>query len=644
MQCKPIIFLCAHRGFRHLIDNICLELDEANVGTIEVNRGDCGEQVRELEKTGCKVLVGKEFSIESIADKTTLPKVPLRVNAFDLLEALFHAAKLHKRVAYIGFSKEAAGYDFAAIRRILGIEVIHLVFRSEQDIPKRVDDAASLNVGFVLATGSCIARICRDKGLPVEVIYPSRQSVIEAIHRAKEVVEIRRRDAEYGRQLSIIVNSVRDGIIVVDDTGCVRVANPFACRVLDLGTDLAPSSPKVAEKLWSHVPVTLEAGKDYVMQINGYSVVVRKNDIMVDDAYSGTLFTFHNVSELLRLEQQVRKELTKKGMTARFTFADLVGASKVFRQAVEKAIRYAQSDSTVLIVGESGTGKELFAQSIHNASSRKNGPFVGINCAALPESLLDSELFGYEGGAFTGADKTGKAGLFELAHNGTIFLDEIGDLPMPLQAKLLRVLQEREVRRIGGDRIIPVNVRVIAATNRNLAAEVETGRFRHDLYYRLNILPLQLPPLRERREDIPLLIEKFLQKHTEKIGKDIPPVPSQLLSRLKAYSWPGNVRELENFVERYALFVQFGGNIEGMALEEWSGLGMQHDASKVPDTISNEEGILIHKGSMAEMEMEIIVKLWQEYGSKNRVAKALGISRTTLWKKLKQKGDALYMN
>jgi transcriptional regulator with GAF, ATPase, and Fis domain len=255
------------------------------------------------------------------------------------------------------------------------------------------------------------------------------------------------------------------------------------------------------------------------------------------------------VSHIRRLKHDLSQKLQEMGLTTRYCFDDIKTHSSRMNQCIEMARRIADSDFTVLIIGESGTGKELLAQSIHTGSSRGKQPFVAVNCAAVPESLLESELFGYEGGSFTGALKEGKAGLFEQAQNGTVFLDEIGDMPLPLQAKLLRVLQERQVTRVGAQKVTSVNIRVIAATNRDLREKIRAGQFREDLYYRLNVLPLTVPPLRERTEDILPLLEHFLQEHRQS-ELSVTPETKEILLR---YSWPGNIRELGN-VASYVSF------------------------------------------------------------------------------------------
>ncbi|EET87096.1 putative sigma54 specific transcriptional regulator [Clostridium carboxidivorans P7] len=287
------------------------------------------------------------------------------------------------------------------------------------------------------------------------------------------------------------------------------------------------------------------------------------------------------------------------------------------KNTVSKAIKIGLDDSTVMIYGESGTGKEMFAQSIHNISSRKKEPFVAINCAAISESLLESELFGYEEGAFTGARKGGKPGLFELAHGGTIFLDEINSMSLNLQAKLLRVLEEKEVMRIGSDYVIPLDVRIIAAANENLKGKIKNGTFRSDLFYRLSILELHIPPLRERKEDIIPLFMHYITTLSKKVCEF--KLESKIEKKILNYSWPGNVRELRNVVQRYLIFQEVDLD-ENEMLED-------------NNELDNDENLLDLKQINKYVEEKVIQMLENSGMSKNEIAKKLGISRTALWRK-----------
>ncbi|HWI65807.1 MAG TPA: sigma 54-interacting transcriptional regulator [Symbiobacteriaceae bacterium] len=351
-------------------------------------------------------------------------------------------------------------------------------------------------------------------------------------------------------QLEVVLNLVQDAVIAVDERDCIIVLNQPASRLFDrntwdlLGQPLQQGLPELAQAMERLGPVVA----DRVALVGSRQLVVTVRPILREGYPAGQVVICREVAAVQTLETKVRRELRQRGHVAKYTFDDLIGSSPAMTGVVAKARRLTRTDGTILIQGESGTGKELFAQAIHNASPRAQLPFVAINCASLPESLLESELFGYAEGAFTGARKGGKAGLFEQAHRGTIFLDEIGDISPGLQIRLLRVLQEKEVMRIGGSGVVPVDVRVIAATHQDLRRHVSEGRFRADLYYRLNVLRLQIPPLRDRRADILALLHFFLTE----AGRPLP-VSMEALARLEGYEWPGNVRELQNCAQYLAV-------------------------------------------------------------------------------------------
>ncbi|NPA95811.1 MAG: sigma-54-dependent Fis family transcriptional regulator [Thermodesulfobacteria bacterium] len=341
------------------------------------------------------------------------------------------------------------------------------------------------------------------------------------------------------------------------------------------------------------------------------------------------------VRDLKRENRSLKKELK-----SRYGFDNIIGTSKPMQEVFRLVEKVADTDSTVLITGESGTGKELIAHSIHYASDRKDGPFIPVNCAAIPEELLESELFGHEKGAFTHAIKT-RIGRFELANKGTIFLDEIGEMSPSLQVKLLRVLQERKFERVGGVKTISVDIRVVAATNQDLETAVKEGRFREDLYYRLNVIPIHVPPLRERRSDIPLLAKYFLEKYCKGKRKGVQGISDEAMEILVRYDWPGNVRELENIIERMVILAN--GDIitkEDLPLQivEKAGcspgfLAVSGEAMEFPD-----EGLSLSQ-AVSELEKTLILKALERTGGvKNRAAKLLKMNRTTLIEKMKKLG------
>jgi PAS domain S-box-containing protein len=362
-------------------------------------------------------------------------------------------------------------------------------------------------------------------------------------HSFKEV-------AHLNHQLDAILNTVHDGILATDQEKNIIKINLSAKSML--GIDISENEiigNKISEilpnlKLDYYINDHLSPN-NHVISFNERKLIINNNSIVVDQKNIGNVTAFQDVTRIQVLEQDIRKKIQKKGFSSKYSIQDIIGKSPRIKDILHIIKKIAKTDRTVLILGESGTGKELFAHSVHQLSSRTNGPFIPVNFAGLPHSLAESELFGYEEGTFTGAVKGGKQGLFELAHNGTIFLDEIGDAPKNLQTLLLRVLQEKQVMRVGGRSIIPVNVRVIAATNKDLKRLVEEGSFREDLYYRLFVLPLRVPTLRDRKEDIPDLITHLLEEYCP----TIPAISDDVMNVLVNYDWPGNVRELASVVQ-----------------------------------------------------------------------------------------------
>lgn len=429
--------------------------------------------------------------------------------------------------------------------------------------------------------------------------------------------------------LTAMSSSVSDGVFAVDNEGNILHMNPSASAILGLtgknviGQNLHEAmgpndkfSEIVKHRLWrSDVEIALDQGKERIHCIRSSRPILQE-----DGAITGAVFTLRETKKVHRLVNRMT------GATAWFTCADIIGDSEGIKKALKLIKIAAGSHSSVLLTGESGTGKEVFAQAIHNHSERQDGPFVAVNCGGLPRELIQSELFGYEEGAFTGAKRGGNPGKFELANGGTIFLDEIGDMPMELQVNLLRVLQEHRILRIGGDKFIPLNVRVIAATHKDLPKDIEEGRFRQDLYYRLNVLGIQIPPLRERDKDIELITNHWLHFYAESLKKAIRGADQEFYQAVKNYSWPGNIRELQNAVE-YAVNVA-----EGEILT----------VNDLPRSVLNFDSTVLTKGtelSLSEIErITVEAALKQFNGNISKAAKVLGIGRNTLYDKIKKWG------
>ena len=436
------------------------------------------------------------------------------------------------------------------------------------------------------------------------------------------------------QQMTTVLNTVQEGIIAVGRNGQIVDLNTSAAKMLHLdkesllGADLAQLISGLA------IDSVLDTGRDINNRevfrlINGRRVhyIVSVKPWLDDGDVRGAVATLRELSEVRKFVSHLSTQVHC------YTFGMILGSSPALLRVKQEAAQAAAGTATVLIRGESGTGKEMFARAIHCTGDRQEKPFIAINCAAIPEALLESELFGYEEGAFSGARRGGKPGKFELADGGTIFLDEIGDMSLTLQSKLLRVLQERQIDRVGGTDSSPIDVRIIAATHKDIEAMVQSGAFRQDLYYRINVFPLQIPPLRQRREDLPLLIQSFLDKYRKTLQKDIGTIEEAAYNCLLNYEWPGNIRELENTMEY----------LVNIASEDKIGVShlptRMRTTSDVPAKLSME-GSSPPVTPISELEKAAILGAIKNFGpttqGKDRAALALGISKATLYRKLKE--------
>ncbi|HML35268.1 sigma-54-dependent Fis family transcriptional regulator [Sporomusa sphaeroides] len=428
--------------------------------------------------------------------------------------------------------------------------------------------------------------------------------------------------------IAAIIESMSDGLISFDGNGHVTQANPLALKILAISEEtihgeldkILPSIADIIEEILVHgrkfndEEIFFETIRGQVRtHLSGRPIFNQFRTIC------GGVITLRETGKVHRLVSKI------VGAVAKFTFEDIIGVSPALQKAIHIAKTTANSLSSVFLLGESGTGKEMFAQAIHNSSLMASGPFVAINCAAVPRELIESELFGYEEGAFTGAKRGGRPGKFEWANGGTIFLDEIGDMPLETQASLLRVLQEKQVVRIGGFKPIPVNIRVIAATNRDVREEVRKGNLRWDLYYRLNVISITIPPLRERGNDVILLTDYYIDKFSEMLKRPICKVDPAVIEVFQYYTWPGNVRELSNMMERAVNLAQG----ESILLEHFPEL-QQLSGNPIKIMHNSQE-------TLGDFQSRLIEDtLRQVDGNIARCAQILGIGRNTLYRKIKK--------
>ncbi len=437
-----------------------------------------------------------------------------------------------------------------------------------------------------------------------------------------------------------IINTVQDGLMIVDPDGTIIAVNPAAetltgyksgelvgntCRILNCtGCNIRKEKTEKWCGLFQKGEV--RSKRCTIHSKNGRAIYVLKSASVIRNKTGETIGAVEILTDIgVSIRQEEKIASLRKNLNMENGYHDLIGRSSIMRELFELIENVAQSDAPVMILGESGTGKELTAMAIHEASPRRDGSFIKVNCAALNENLLESELFGHVKGAFTGAERT-RIGRFEAAHGGSIFLDEIGDIPLSIQVKLLRVIEENVVERVGDHQPIPVDVRIISATNRDLESMIAEGRFREDLFFRINVFPLQCPSLTQRREDIPMLVQNFIQYGTQKSGKRILGVTPEAMEMLLEYPWPGNVRELRNAMD-YALILCRNGLIEVAHLPPRITRGPgPADVKTTPTWPGKSE------------RQKLIQALSESAGNRNEAARKLGVSRVTLWKRMKKYG------
>ena len=581
-----------------------------------------------------------------------LTVIDIPVSGTDLIYCLKTARDLYlgQNIGIVGSRNMILGADH--IGEILGMEV-KMYFRDAPGdvvsvLGRAIKDGCEVIIGGV---ESC--QFAKKHGLECLLIHTGKPALWYAFGETKRVFRMKLYQQRRILLIQTVLDNSSEGIVLVGPDKKIMLYNNKAQNILSITSDMTEEN---LEKLFGihPLPAFLCDSESYYNEIivcKDKKLSVNKFPVHLKDSPVCYVVSFQNVSQLQNAEKVIRKKVKNLGWTAKYTFDDIIGSSPAIRELIRKARRYAETDSDILLIGQSGTGKELLAQSIHNASDRKKGPFVAINCAALSQNLLESELFGYVDGAFTGAQKGGKEGLFEQAHTGTIFLDEIGEVPLELQAKLLRVIQEREVMRIGDNKMILVDIRIVAATNRDLNQYVRESKFRLDLYYRLDVLHLKLPTLNERGHDIGILAEYLLNRKKEMYCKRLGDIrltkeAGELLERIE---WKGNIRQLNNICMR--LIVNSDTDEIG-AKEIYSVLNQEEWTDAAPageqapgevnledrGEVNNAGAKMAAAAHLREPEETARIREALDYYSYNRqkTAKALGMSRSTLWRKMKK--------
>ena len=625
---KKICFIAPYAA---LADMAAEAVREKGLDNIAVHQCPIQESVafaRSAQQKGAQILISRGGAATVLRHQLDLPVVEVKVSGYDVLRALNPYRGLRGTIGIVGFESVVRGCQTICemwgitTREYIVVEDANLIDwqQARRDVQRMIDDN-----GLKIVVGDNVSLRLQVQAQTIQMVESGREAVVQALEEAHALLAVQEEEKKATEQLRMILDFVHDGVITTDEHGVVTVVSPAAETIFNVKKEQVVGQPVELCIPNTRIHKVLETKQPEVGQLqkgpHGY-ILTNRVPIMVEERMKGVVATFQEVSKIQADERTIRQNLYSKGLYARYCFDDIMSENPRMQRLVEMAKDYSLTDAGVFIQGENGVGKELFAQSIHANSARAKGPFVAINCSAIPAQLLESELFGYAEGAFTGAKKGGKPGLFELAHTGTIFLDEIGDMDKEIQTSLLRVLEERKVMRLGGDSMLPVDVRVIAATNVNLKEQISKGLFRMDLFYRINVLNLTIPPLRERREDIALLAQFCAREMGKKYNRPLPPLAKDVLELLSGHSWPGNIRELKNVIERIVISTH-GGKVSAEEVK-----GMVEDL-KVCDAEA-KSGIPL-EGTLNEIKKQVVRQVLAEEGfNKSKAAKRLGIDRGTI--------------
>lgn len=636
---EKILFISTSKNMyesaKDLAEKSGINIHVHNGGILKNGHIYAGQHEKEYD-----VIISHGNTAEAIKTLVKIPVVPIEMTTINVLNSLLQAKKFSDTVALIVFKYDNLK-ELYILQDMLNIKFELFTYTNKVELKKQIEQAVSLGLTALVGIGDCIIEEASKYNVHAISIECGRKEIEYALRTAKKISDLTDKERELTKRYQNILDHTTNGIITLDSGNRIITINALAEKIFNVQASEIINKPIHKISTFKDIVNIMTNEKiifNKMIEYNNIKLIINIIPIIMENDESNTIISMQEVSKLQQLELKVRTQLYKKGLYAKYSIEDIVGENKGMKDLKSKITKIAKTDTTILITAETGSGKELVAQSIHNISSRKNGPFVTINCAAMPESLLESELFGYEEGAFTGAKKGGKTGLFELAHNGTIFLDEVSEMPLSLQGRLLRVLQEKEILKLGGDYILNVNIRVIAATNRNLLTMVNEGKCRQDLYYRLNIIDIKIPPLRERKDDIPDLVNLFINRMNKKYDTKISQVSNEVIEILMKYDWPGNVRELENFIEKATILsngfhIDPGFVINSLLNEE----NILKNDYIINDIDENDDHISIRLSSLSDIELQVIEQANKIYkGDKTDLANILGISRTTLWKRLKE--------
>lgn len=582
---------------------------------------------KELAKSD--VLLSSGYLVKALRRITDKPIIKIEPSMFDILLSYSNVSSYDDAPVII-LPSETGAPVISQIQNILSVNIIADYYDTFDDINILLEHYKKQGHKCVIGSGLVCER-ANSIGMKGIFVYP-QESLRSFIQLAFDTATSICKKLEINQQMSTIFQYSHQGILFTDEGGRISICNALAEKIL-----LTEKKNLVGEKLTRFFPEeTLEPVmerhepiKHLMCSFGGEQYVASIVPILSKGDLSNIMVNIDNVRYIQNQERHIRHELARQGFVAKYHFEDYDSHSPMFAAMIKIAKKFARSDDSVVILGETGTGKEVLAQSMHNYSHRRNNPFVAVNCSSISENLLESELFGYDEGAFTGAKRGGKQGFFEIAHKGTIFLDEIGELSLPLQSKLLRVIQEHQLIHVGGSKVINFDARIIAATNRNLWELVQKKKFREDLYYRLAVLEVELPPLRRRQEDIFPLFLNFVAKQNSPLAAQLDERKEQVEEILCGHSWPGNVRELENFAKMLMASTDSGENVLSFIALMRQEVSRRHHR----DTVLNEIPVPPDRGDGAYRQ--IFDALVAANGNYTKAAALIGISRVTLWRRLK---------
>ncbi|WP_392439307.1 sigma 54-interacting transcriptional regulator [Edwardsiella piscicida] len=586
-------------------------------------------------------VISRGGTAEKIRLYTHKPVVSIETSALDLLALLLPLRGQAATIGVISYRQPLPGVELIA--QALGMRICQDVFHSREDIDALLQRDEMRNLDIIVG-GILVVRAAQRLGVNARLLTADEDAIHRALQQAILLAQAEDESRHKAAQLNTMLSTIAEALIVTDDQDRIIQVNPAALKILQcevsevMGLEIRSLIP---DSQTQDVLRSQQSQLGQVLEVKGETFVANRVPIISQGRSLGVVCTL-SASRLIRhAEHRLReKERLRQGFVARYNIDDILTSSPKMQALKTLVLHYAATQANVLIQGESGTGKELFAQSIHRNSSRSHRPFVAINCAAIPENLLESELFGYVDGAFTGATRKGKAGLFELAHGGTLFLDEIGELPLNMQTKLLRVLQEKEIMRIGSNEVVPVDVRIITATNQDLQGQIGERLFRNDLYYRLNTLHIQIPPLRSRDDDLCFLGRRFLQEMECSLAE---PQEKALLVALCRHPFNGNVRELRAIMERFSILYRvFPALSPAQLLQRYC---LTEETSRIDEKNGAEEGeVLTCQVPLLDdfklMTHHCQCQIIQHYLDKNqqnhqKVAQQLKISKMSIYRHLR---------